>query len=161
MTAKPFSWWDGSQRMKQRTSKKQYPCAAGWAEKFSSVSTFAATLARLSFWSQLRVSHTADCGCAEGSEQWHSPGQQLPAPQSLQQSLPAPLPAWWELWGALLRALNHWQQLSFSRTEKLWKKALITGHKHLQYSCLGATELQPNGWNPKGSVQHSGQSRVS
>lgn len=51
--------------------------------------------------------------------QWHSPGQQLPAPQPLQPLLPALLPAWWELKGALLRALNHYHQLSFSRIEKL------------------------------------------
>ena len=39
--------------------------------------------------------------------------QQL-SPSSSRRSLPAVLPAWWELLGAL----NHWQQLGFSRTEK-------------------------------------------
>lgn len=105
--------------MDRGQAQSSTPVLAGWwAQKLSSAGPLAGTLARQSFWSS--VCQTQAVGCAEGSEAVAQPRAAAPAPQCLQQSLPVLLPAWWELRGALLRALHHWQQqLSFSRTEKL------------------------------------------
>ena len=61
VTARPFSQRDESQRGQNRgQAVSSTPVLAGqWAKKLSSIGTFAVTLARLSFWSQLSVSQTA------------------------------------------------------------------------------------------------------
>lgn len=135
--------------------------AGQWAKKLSSVGTFAVALGRLSFWSQLSVSQAAGCGCAEGTEAVAQPQAAAPstsAPAATAACTAASLVGAQRCPPTCSESLPPAQLL---QDREVMKKALISGHKHLQYSCLGATELQPNGWNPKGSAQHSGQSRVS
>lgn len=121
--------------------------AAQWAKKLSSVGSFAGTLARLTFWSSVCL-RLRPWAVPRAQRQWHSPGQQLPTPQSLHCCQPVGAQRCPPTCSESRAAAQ-----SLQDREVMKKKLLITGHKHLQYSCLGATELQPNGWNPKYSTQ--------